>query len=320
MILLTGGTGHVGGRLAARAAADGVPMVALYRPGKTPPEPIDSGASVVWEACEPTDAEALRAIAERHGVTSCIHLAAVSNEAFARPDPLGAASANIGATATLLEVARQCAWRRFVLVSTGSVFQMRKIIGKPIPEDAPPEPANVYSTTKTSAEMLVRMYRTEFGLSASSVRISWVFGPPIVALDATRGPIPSFIIRALKGDPIREGGGDFAASFTFVEDVVEGLLAADAADSLDHDIYHLGHGRNFPLSDVAAAIRTAVPGATIELAAGTDPWTRYTALRDPLGVGRLHRETGYKPGWTLEAGIGAYVRWLKENEGTWRSL
>ena len=320
MILLTGGTGHVGGRIAARAAETGIPMLALHRSGKALLVGDWSGSSVVWEACDPTDLGAVRALAERHGVTSCIHLAAVSNEAFARPEPYGAVTANIGATAALLETARVLDWRRFVLVSTGSVFQMRTIDGAPIPEDALPEPANVYATTKTSAEMLTRMYRSEFGLSASAVRISWVYGPPVAALDATRGPIPSFIIRALRGEAIREDGGDFAASFTFVEDVVDGLLATEAAETLNHDVYHLGHGRNFPLSDVAAAIRRAVPEAVMDLGPGTDPWTRFTALRDPLGVGRLEADTGFVPGWSLEAGIAEYAEWLKNNEEAWRKL
>ena len=54
------------------------------------------------------------------------------------------------------------------------------------------------------------MYRTEYGLSPSTVRISWVFGPPVISDQPMRGPIPSYLLRALRGEPIREGGADFA--------------------------------------------------------------------------------------------------------------
>ena len=121
------------------------------------------------------------------------------------------------------------------------------------------------------------MYRSEYGLSASTVRISWVFGPPVISDQPMRGPIPSYLLRALRGEPIREGGADFAASFTYVADVAEALLAAAAAPELRHAIYHFGHGVNFTAGQAAEAVRKAVPGAVIELAGGTEPWTRYTA-------------------------------------------
>ena len=96
------------------------------------------------------------------------------------------------------------------------------------------------------------MYRTEYGLSASTVRISWVFGPPVISDQPQRGPIPSYLLRALRGDPIREAGADFCASFTYVADVVEALLAAASAPELRHAIYHFGHGVNFTAGQAAA--------------------------------------------------------------------
>ena len=207
---------------------------------------------------------------------------------------------NVGGTANLLEAARLSGWRRFVLISTGSVFSLVSDATKPIFEDQETAPQNVYSTTKRAAEMLTRMYRSEYGLSASAVRISWVFGPPIISDQPMRGPIPSYLLRALRGEPIREGGADFAASFTYVADVAEALLAAAGAPELRHPLYHFGHGINFTAGQAADAVRKAVPGAAIELSGGTEPWTRYTALRGPLAGEKIF------PGHRLRA--GAYAR------------
>lgn len=314
-LLVTGATGHVGGAIVRQAAQRGMPVIAVCRgrlPDKAP------GPPVTWVRCDLADANAVRGLMEHHGIDACIHAAAVSNEAYARPDPAGAVATNIGATANLLEAARRAAWRRFVLVGTGSVFQLGRDCAQPILEDETPAVASVYGTTKLGAEMLTRMYRSEYGISAATVRISWVFGPPVISDQPTRGPIPSYLLRALQGVAIREGGADFAASFTYVTDAADGLLAVAAAPELRFPTYHLGHGVNFTAGQAAAAVRNAVPGAVIELSSGTDPWTRYTSLRGPLAGDRLRADTGYGPAHTLEAGVRAYADWMRAHPELWR--
>ena len=313
-LLVTGATGHVGGEIVRQAARRGMRVVATYR-GELRAE---GDSSVTWVRCDLADAGAVHRLAEEHRIDACIHAAAVSNEAYAKPDPSGAIATNIGATANLLEAARLAAWRRFVLVGTGSVFQLLRDATQPILEDHAPAAANVYSSTKLGAELLTRMYRGEYGLSASTVRISWVYGPPVISDQPTRGPIPSYLLRAMRGEAVREGGVDFAASFTYVADAAEGLLAAATAPELRHPVYHLGHGVNFTAGEAAAAVRSAVPGAAIDLASGTEPWTRYTSMRGPLAGDRLRADTGYTPRHTLEAGVRAYADWMRAHPEAWR--
>jgi nucleoside-diphosphate-sugar epimerase len=313
-LLVTGATGHVGGEIVRQAAQRGMPVVAIYRGDLR----AQAASSVTWVRCDLADASAVRRLAEAHRIDACIHAAAVSNEAYAKPDPAGAIATNIGATANLLEAARLGSWRRFVLVSTGSVFQLVRDAAQPILEDHAPAAANVYSSTKLGAELLTRMYRGEYGLSASTVRISWVYGPPVISDQPTRGPIPSYLLRAMRGEAIREGGADFAASFTYVADAAEGLLAAASAPELRHPVYHLGHGVNFTAGEAAAAVRGAVPGAAIELSSGTEPWTKYTSMRGPLAGDRLRADTGYTPRHTLVAGVRAYADWMRAHPEAWR--
>ena len=313
-LLITGAAGHVGRELVRQAAAMGLAVIAVHRGAA----PADGAAPLVtWRQLELDDAAAVAAFAAETPIDACIHAAAISNEVFARPDPQGAFATNGGATVALLDAAKRQGWRRFVLVSTGSVFQRRADLVTPIMEDEAPQPGNVYGTTKAVAEQMVEMYRREFSLSAASVRISWVYGPPVVSLSPARGPIPSFALRALRGEAIREGGGDFAASFTHVSDVAAGLLAAAAAPMLRHGMYHLGHGVNFPAAAVAEAVRVACPGAVLDLGPGTDPWTRFTALRAPLAGGRLAEDTGFVPGVSLASGVQGYVAWLRAHPELW---
>jgi nucleoside-diphosphate-sugar epimerase len=317
-LLVTGAMGHVGYEIVRKAAQRRMNVIALYLGTFRASEASAIGPDVKWLPCDLRDAGAVAALADAHRIDACIHAAAISNEAYARPAPLAAVTSNVTATANLLEAARVRSWRRFVLVSTGSVFQQRSDTTSPILEDAAPAPVNVYSTTKLCAELLTRMYRTEYGLSASTVRISWVYGPPIVSDQPTRGPIPSYLLRALRGEAIREGGADFAASFTFVGDVAEGLLAAASAPQLRFATYHLGPGINFTASEVATAVQSAVPGAVIELGPGTEPWTRYTNLRGPLSGTNLLADTGYAPTHTLEEGVKVYADWMLANPERWQ--
>ena len=317
-LLVTGAMGHVGYEIAGQAVAKGIDVVATHRDGLREAEGRALGLNVKWVACELTDPAAVERLSAAHKIDACIHAAAISNEAYARPNPLDAIASNVGATANLLDAARRHGWRRFVLVSTGSVFQKRTDTISRIFEDASPQPANIYSTTKFTAEQLTRMYRSEFGLSASTVRISWVFGPPVVSDSPTRGPIPSYLLRALRGEAIREGGGDFAASFTYIGDAAGGLLAAALAPSLRSEVYHLGHGVNFTAREAAAAVVAACPGAVIELSCGTDPWTKFTAIRGPLAGTRLMNDTGFAPAHSLSDAIAAYGEWMRANPEMWR--
>ncbi|MGQ0676828.1 MAG: NAD-dependent epimerase/dehydratase family protein [Rhodospirillales bacterium] len=317
-LLVTGAMGHVGLWVARRAAARGQRVIAAYRNAFKPEDAATTGGNAVWVKCDLAKPADVQRLAAEHEIDSCIHLAAVSNEAHARPNPLAAFDANVGATANLLDVAHKRSWRRFVLVSTGSVFQNTDAV-TPILEDTPPSPANVYATTKHCAELLTGMYRSQFGVSAAAVRISWVYGPPIATDSPARGPIPAFLRSALAGLPRHDpGGGEFAASFTYVGDAADGLVAAAEAKQLNHAVYHLGPGVNFTTGQVAAAVRRAVPGAVIEPGPGVEPWTTYTKMRGPLAGERLLKDTGYSVTHDLDAGIAAYAEWMRANPGSYR--
>jgi nucleoside-diphosphate-sugar epimerase len=226
----------------------------------------------------------------------------------------------VAATQHLLELARRRHWRRFLFVSTGSVFQRETDFTRPILEDAPTSPVTIYGTTKRCGELLTSMYRHEYGVPAASVRISWVYGPPLLPRtpDWPRGPIPYLLRAALNGEPVRmESGGDFAASFTHVGDVAAGLLAAWRADELRHDLYHLGSGENYDTFRVAAAVRAAVPDAVVEVGPGTLPWTTYNTMRGPLAGERLREDAGFAPRYTLEQGIAAFAEWMRAHPEAW---
>ena len=319
-LLVTGAMGHVGYETVKQAAALSIPVVGQYMSTFRPDDAKALGPDVVWARCDLADRYSLALLAAEHDIEGCIHTAAVPNDVIAIPDPLRAFDSNVVATELLLETARRLGWRRFVYVSTGSVFQSLPDATTPVPEETQPTPRSLYAVTKRSAEMLVGVHAATYGLSAATVRISWVYGPPLVprVFDGPRGPIPEFLRRALRGEVIDEAsGGDFAASFTYVPDCAAGLLALWNASSLAHDTYHLGSGRNYSTYDVAEAVRLAVPEAQIAVGPGTAPWTDSTVMRGPLACRRMADELGYKPRHDLHAGVAAFAEWMRENPRSW---
>lgn len=315
-LLITGGMGHVGLTLARQAAAAGLEVVAQYRSSFDRAAAETLGGPVKWVRCDLSDPFAIAALAAEHRIDGCVHTAAVPNDRIARGDPWDAVQTNIGAVGALCELARRQGWRRFINVSTGSVFQKETDFTKPILEDHPTSPTSVYGCTKRAGELVTSMYRNDYGLSAATVRISFVYGPPLAPRqrDLPRGPITALLREAVLGIDIDEpAGGDFQASFTHVEDVAAGLLAAYRAESLNFDTYHLGPGRNWNTFQVVEAIRAAVPEARIEVGPGTMPWTTFNTMRGPLAGDRLRQDAGFVPSLPLEEGVRHFASWMKAN-------
>jgi nucleoside-diphosphate-sugar epimerase len=313
-LLVTGAMGHVGYGVARAAAARGLDVVAQYHSRYDERAAGALGPAVTWRRCDIADPHAVAALAAADPIDGCIHCAALPNELLTQPAPDRAFEINVAGVERLLEHARGRRWRRFVFASTGSVFQRWTDRTKSIRETEPPSPVNVYATTKRCAELLTAMYRNVFGVSTTIARISWVYGPPIVpgGFDGPRGPIPYFLRRALRGEKVVEpSGGDFAASFTHVEDCAEGLLALYQAEALEHPLYHVGSGRNYTTFEVAAAVRAAVPGCALEVGPGSDPWTQSTVIRGPLDCERIRAELGFAPRLTLEAGVAQFAGWMR---------
>src|SRR5262245_45118510 len=151
-ILVTGSMGHVGFEVVRQAVSRGHRVVAAYRGTYRAGDAESLGSHVTWVKADLADDAAIAAVADAHDIKGAIHPAAVPNDNVARPDPLGAIKSNVGGVACLLEQARRHGWRRFINVSTGSVFQNAPDPVTPIREDQVPAVTNIYSTTKYCGE------------------------------------------------------------------------------------------------------------------------------------------------------------------------
>lgn len=320
-LLITGAMGHVGYETVKQAVSQGYDVLAQYNNTFRAEDAEALGESVAWVQCDLSDAYQVAMLAADHDIEGCIHPAAIPNDKTGLPQPLRTFHSNVAATDYLLETARRRQWRRFVFVSTGAVYQEWKDKEKPIPETEPPTPRTLYGCTKRAAELMTETYANMYELSAASVRISWVFGPPLVPreFEGPRGPIPEFLKRALRGDKVDEpSGGDFAASFTYVKDVALGLLEIYKARGLGYSSYNLGSGENYPTFRVVDAIKAAVPEAEISVGPGAEPWTDYTVLRGPLSCERMKEDFDFRPTYSLEDAVADFAGWMREHPDSYK--
>lgn len=314
-VLVTGAMGHVGYMTALACAEAGLDVVAHYHASYHPPLAAAAGPRITWVKGDITDFPHLLEIAEQHGVEGAIHSAALPNNDVCRPVPAHAVSVNVLSVQHLLELARLRKWRRVVYVSTGAVYQASDPKGFIHEADAA-TPGNVYGTTKHMGELLVNMYQKTYGVSACTVRVSWVWGPPLVTkgLDGPRGPIPYFLIPAVRGERVHEpSGGEFIANFTYVKDVAHALTLAYRKDALPSNLYNLSNGRHYSTAEIVETIRQVLPGADVSVGPGLKPWIDYTVLRGSFDITRVRTETGFEVQYPLSRAIADYAAWLRDH-------
>jgi UDP-glucuronate 4-epimerase len=291
-VLVTGGSGLIA--MALR------PMLAARRHAVTACDATDFGRGDEELLIVPlSDAAALEAIVRERSIEAIIHCGAISGPMLARGQPMTIVDTNIAATARLLDIARRLHLRRFVFCSSIGIYGNvgEGVIG----EEIPLKPTSVYGASKVAAEALVRAFVAEYGLSATSLRPSRVYGPyrrancfiRDIVLDARAGRTT-----VIPCDPA------FLFHYVYVDDVAGALVAALEADHLPHLAYNVDGGTPMTMPEIAAIARAALPGARIELTAGSDAVADVQAGFD---IGRIAADLGWRPHFDLAAGIRAYA-------------
>lgn len=295
-VLVTGAAGLVGRQVVRRLAEQGRPVLALDRLASITAEGIKI------TACDLGDIHCLHAIA-MGGIDSIVHCGAFSGPMVARDLPYSMVQVNIVGTANVLELARVHGVRRFVYCSSTSVYGA--VESGPVCEDVLLKPASLYGASKVSSEYITTAYAEQYGLSAVSVRLSWVYGP---------GRTTDCVIRTMIEDALDKRstrmpfGSDFPRQFIHVEDAVQGLLCALDAPVLPRTTYNVTGDTRVTLEEVAQVVREIFPDADIALQPGPDP---VDELQQKFSIEAACRDLGYEPRLSLDDGIKAYARWLE---------
>ncbi len=200
------------------------------------------------------DRRLLQQLHEHFPFDVVVHLAAVAGVRPSFVDPFEYQSINLEGTLSMLEAARKAGVTSFVNASSSSVYgENRKT---PFEEtDALLRPASPYGATKLGAEALTRVYAHAYDMRAVSLRFFTVYGPrqrPDMA-------ITKFMSRILSRQPITiYGDGSSRRDFTYVGDIVRGVLAACDYEASQYEVFNLGSGRTVTLLQLIEQIEDAL--------------------------------------------------------------
>ena len=282
-VLVTGGSGFVGGHV-ARAARERGHIVAIGDLGPGEPD-------AVLDVLEVT--AVVSAVA---GCDVVIHCAAVVGPEPARARPLDAVTVNAIGLAHVLEAARLHG-KRVVHLSTATLYGMRPAL-EPLHESDTPTPVSHYDATKFAAEVICQSYRKDFDLNAVSVRTGFVYGP-----GHSTGEY--FVESAMRGESVsQESGAAQPCDFTYVKDLVRGLVLAAEAESLPEPVYNVTGGVLRTRGDFVEIVRKLIPDANITIGPGMNAAMH---LRGPCVLDLAKRDFGYGAEYSLERGVGDWV-------------
>jgi len=325
-VLVTGGTGFLGRKLAERLQAGGYDVTALGRNERIGQELAASG--MLFKRVDLGDADAIRDACKNQDIV--FHAGALSSpwgkpEEFHRSNVLGTRHVIAGCQAH--EV------RRLIHVSSPSVlFEFRDCLDLPESTPYPTVPANAYAATKQQAEKDIDQAFAG-GLPVIMFRPRALFGPGDTVIfprliRASRRAFPMF------GNPLID--------LTYVENAVDALmLGMTAPSAVLGRKYHVTNGTPIPLRDLLTTVfgrlgqpyrtRSLPPALGLALAGLSEGVTRLTGSdREPvltrysvgtlaysqtLDISAIRRDLGYQPRIGIEEGIDRFARWWKETHG-----
>jgi UDP-glucose 4-epimerase len=230
-------------------------------------------------------------------------------------NPFSTYLVNVMGAVNVLEASRLCSVERVVLISSEAAYHV--VQREPIDETHPifaPEmgsPTGHYGASKAAADIIGLTYSSWNNLDVRVVRLSSVYGPGMTADMYIR----TMIENTAAGKPVRFAtGGDMRRDYTYILDVVDGILKAlDAAsDRLTQRTFNISSGETVTSSYVAQIVRELRPNADIRIGSGLSIEERSSIRsRGDLDLAAARRILGYEPHFPLKEGIASYFAALE---------
>lgn len=245
--------------------------------------------------------EAVAALFEKHRPGCVIHLAARAGVRPSIVQPELYAEVNIMGTLYMLEAARKYGVKRFVFASSSSVYGNQSSV--PFTESDPcNSPVSPYAATKKTGELLCYNYSHLYDLSCACLRFFTVYGPhgrPDMA--------PYLFTEAILHDrPITQyGDGSTQRDYTYIDDIVAGILAAAAYDS-QFDVFNLGNDQPVSLRHFIQTLEKITgKSAHLEL----KPIPAGDVDRTWADISKAKQLLHYQPQTSFEDGLARFVAW-----------
>ena len=314
-LLITGGAGFIGSHLVDRLLQTDVERVEVIDDFNDFYDPSIKRANIREHLKDPRyniseidirDRAALAQVFETNNFDCVVHLAARAGVRPSLSEPQLYAETNINGTLNLLELARQSDIKQFVFGSSSSVYGINANV--PFSEDDPiRQPISPYAATKAAGELLCHTYSHLYGLSCVCLRFFTVYGPrqrPDLAIHkfarliTERKPIPVF------------GDGTTRRDYTYVDDIIEGVMAAIDYKQSNYEVFNLGESRTVELNELISLLEAELDiHATID----RQPPQPGDVPQTFADISKARAMLGYHPKTQIEEGLRRFVEWFRLN-------
>jgi UDP-glucuronate 4-epimerase len=310
-ILVTGGAGFIGSHLVERLLADGHKVAVLddfndfYDPQIKRENIAAVADKITVHHADLRDARAVNGVFRAEKFDTVIHLAARAGVRPSIGHPQLYYDTNVGGTLHLLEAVRAVGIERFIFASSSSVYGLAKTV--PFSEDLHlTQTVSPYAATKIAAEFLCSTYSHLYRMRIVALRFFTVYGPrqrPDLA-------IHQFTRRIWNGQPIDQfGDGTTRRDYTYIDDIIQGVMASLGYDGSLFDIFNLGESETIQLKDLIIAIEGALGRKAQINRLPEQPGDVPLTCAD---ISKARRLLGYQPTTPLRVGLPRFVEWFHQ--------
>ena len=305
--LVTGGAGFIGSHLCEELVRRGerVRVVDNLITGKR--QNLAHLPQVEFMEGDLADIDVARRAA--HGIEYVLHQAAIPSVPRSVEDPLTSNRANLDASVNILVAARDANVKRLVYAGSSSAYGNSEVLPKV--ETMPAAPLSPYALQKLVAEQYCQMFTTLYGFETVTIRYFNVFGPRQDPSSPYSGVISLFISALCDGRcPTIYGDGEQTRDFTYVANVVDGVLRACHAPGASGEVINVATAGRISLNQLFAIVKREV-GSSLE--------PNYSNPRagdvrhSQADISKAQRLLGYTPIVSFEDGLGRTVTWYRES-------
>jgi nucleoside-diphosphate-sugar epimerase len=303
--LVTGGAGFIGSHLSEELVRRGhhVRVADSLVTGKR--SNLDHVPNVEFLQGDLADVDFARRAAE--GVDFVLHQAALPSVPRSVKDPITSNRANVDGTLNVLVAARDAGVRRVVFAGSSSAYG--NTLTLPKHEDMPSSPLSPYALQKVVGEQYLQMFTALYGLETVTIRYFNVFGPRQDPSSPYSGVISLFATALLENRaPTIYGDGEQTRDFTYVANVVDGVLRACEAPGASGRVINVATGHRISLNQLFEAMRRLI---------GADVTPTYESLRagdvrdSQADIRKARDILGYQPIVSFEDGLRLTVDWYR---------
>lgn len=311
--LVTGGAGFIGSHLVDRLLATDVANVTVVddfndfydssiKHNNIQDHLKDSRYTI--RESDIRDRSELEKIFTANNFDCVVHLAARAGVRPSLSEPQLYTETNINGTLNVLELARQYKLKQFVFGSSSSVYGINAKV--PFSEDDPiRQPISPYAATKGAGELLCHTYSHLYGLRCVCLRFFTVYGPrqrPDLAIHkfakliSTGKPIPVF------------GDGTTRRDYTYVADIIDGVMAAINYDKTNYEVFNLGESRTVELNELISLLERELDTHALIDRQPPQPGDVPQTFAD---ISKARALLGYDPKTQIEEGLHRFVEWFR---------